>query len=113
MPVYQGAAFTKVFIIKDKTTNTPIDITGWEFQAQFRDRVDDANYLVQLTSDDGNFVVTDGPNGQITMTLTAEETALFPTGKIVFDVLRTDPTPGPLWLFGGRFPVKQPVTRNE
>lgn len=113
MPVYQGTAFTQTFVIKNAATETPIDVSGWEFQVQLRDRTDDEDFLVELTTDNGGFVVTDGPNGEITMLLTAEQTLLLPVAKIVFDVLRTDVSPGPVWVFGGRFRVKQPVTRDE
>ena len=111
MPAYQGTYYSKTFAFKDENED-PVDITGWEFSADLRDRVG-TEELLSLTTANGGFTVTDGANGLVTMAITADQTAELPTKRLVFDVLRTDVTPGPLWLFSGKFTVRQPVTRDD
>jgi hypothetical protein len=112
MAAYQGTYYTKTFVFKDADTLVPLDISTWEFSAMLRDRNDTAE-LLELTTANGGWAVTDGPNGEVEMRITADQTAELPVAKLVFDVLRTEVTPGPVWLFAGRFSVKRPVTRDE
>lgn len=111
MPVYQGAYFSQTFIIKSQATGLAVDVTGWTFRVQVRDNVADATSLLELTTANGGFVVTNGPAGQVTLKITAAQATALPVGKMHFDVMRTDVNPGPTRLFGGTFKVKQPVTR--
>jgi hypothetical protein len=112
MTIHQGDAFQQNFTLTSKTTRAPVgDITGWTFEAQFRVELGDEVALATLTSENGGFAVIDGPNARLQMIVTAEQTATFPVGKVVFDVLRTDVVPGPVWYFGGHAKVKRPVTR--
>lgn len=110
---YQGAHFTRVFSLTETDEVTPVDISGWTFEAQLREQVDDDEALVTLTSGDGGFTIVDGPGGRLKIIITAAQSVDLPVGRLAFDVLRTDISPGPVWIFGGRIPVKQPVTRDE
>ena len=112
MPLYQGTHYTRTFILKDKSTGGPVDISGWGFRAQFRDNLKDDEEVLELTTDNGGFLVSDGPNGELVMEITATQSDLLPLGKVVFDVLRTEIEDGPVFLFGGRLPVKRTVTRD-
>lgn len=107
MAIYQGAIYTKVFQLPGVG-----DITGWEFKSQFRTRLD-GEVLLELTTGNGGWTVIDGPNAYIKMSILADQSEDLPVGKIIFDVERTDIDPGPVWLFSGKVPVKQPVTRDE
>jgi hypothetical protein len=109
MPVYQGTYYAVSFTFKD-SDDAVINITGYTFEADFKESRTDTAALVSLTTANGGFVVTDGPNGMMEMRLTAVQTALLPVGRIVFDVLRTDPASSPVYQFGGSFRVKRPVT---
>lgn len=111
MPLYQGTYFSKNFTLKG-SDGDPLDMTGWTFRAHVRDRTDD-ELLLELSTENTGMVLLDGPNGRLTMVMTPEQTLSLPVGTMVFDVLRTDPATGAQWLFGGRFKVKQPVTRDE
>ena len=112
MAAYQGTFYSKTFIFKDSETLVPLDISTWTFESTLRDRLDTAE-LLTLTTANGGWTVIDGPNGEAELRITAVQTAALPVAKLVFDVLRTDPDPGPIWLFAGRFSVKRPVTRDE
>jgi hypothetical protein len=109
--VYQGAYYERGFQIT--SNGAPEDITGWTFQAQIRERVESETVLLELTTAESELTVTDGPNGRLKLSILAADTEDLPVGRLRFDVLRTDISPGPVWVFGGRIPVKQPVTRNE
>lgn len=111
MPAFQGTYFSKTLTLK-QSDGTPLNITGWALHMQVRVTKNDAAALLDLTSDNEGVVVTDGSSGQMQIRLTADDTALLPVGKVVFDVLRTDADPGPVWLFGGYLPVRKPVTRE-
>jgi hypothetical protein len=118
MPVYKGTYYARVFQLKHQATNTPIDITGWDFAAEVRQNITDTDPALTLTSlaspAPPHFVVVDGPNGRVEMRLFEDDTDTLAEGTYIFDVLRIDVSSGlgPVWLFGGSFLVKQPVTRS-
>lgn len=111
MAAYQGTYYAIAFQLLDSAGDPYADITSWEFSADIRDNRTDSTEELSLTTANGGFVVTSGANAQFEMRMTAAQTLSLPTGRMVFDVLRTDASPGPVYLFGGSFKVKQPVTR--
>ena len=111
MAAYQGTAYTIPFTFRSTVDQTPIDITGWTFESDIRDNRDDEPELLNLTNANGGFVITDAAFGRVEMRLTAAQTAALNVGKYVFDILRTDVDPGPVYILGGTFKVKKPVTR--
>jgi hypothetical protein len=113
MPAYRGTLYRKTFVIMDKATKTPVPITNWTFEAHVKDQRDDETALLELTTGNGGFTVLDAPNGRFEMKLTAAQTLTLPVAKMVMDVLRTDISPGPVYLFGAAFKVKTPVTIDE
>lgn len=113
MSVYRDTYVTRGFKLQTKA-GQPIDITGWTFSADVRIKVDDVQPVVELTTANGGFAVTDGPNGRFEMRMLESVTEKYtPNTNYVFDVLRTDANPGPVWLFSGKFKAKQPVTRDD
>ena len=112
MAAYQGTYYAISIKLKSSADGEFVDVTGWEFKADIRLDRRDTETLLELTTSNGGFVVTDGPGGKFEFRLTAEQTAALPLGKLVFDVLRTDVDPGPVYVFGASFRVKQPVTRD-
>lgn len=109
MAIYQSTAFNVIFTIKQNST--AVDITGWTFEADFRTSADSSTTLLTLTTANTGFTITSAGSGLVRMTLTAVQTAMLPVGKVVFDVMRTDISPGPERLFGASTKVKLPVTR--
>jgi hypothetical protein len=108
LAVFQGTVHTISFLLK--ASGSPIDITGWTFSAKLKDNRADSTALVTLTSANGGFVIADATAGRLQMVLSAVQTAALPTGRIVFDVLRTDGTNSPVYIAGGSFQVKASVT---
>lgn len=111
MAIYQGTKFEANFTLTDGDGDA-LNISGWTFEAHFRDDLDDTETLVELTSAAEDFEILSAADGRLQMTIAAADTADFPLGKVVFDVLRTDDG-DPVWLFGGSVKVKKPVTRDE
>lgn len=111
MAAYQGDYYARTFRLQSVTTGEAINIEDWTFEAMFRVNVTDTTPLVTLTTANGGLTVIDGLSGRLRMALTAAQMNLLPEGRVRFDVRRTDPTPGPVWIFGGRIKVKKPVTR--
>jgi len=111
MAVYQYTYYNIVFLFAD-SAGDPVDITDWEFVAEFRQHVPDPDPpIFTLTMSDGIYIV-DGPAGRLGMYLTEERTALLPVGKVVTDFIRVDnDSPGNVRYFGVKFKVRQPVTR--
>lgn len=113
MPIYKGTYYSRTFLFMDEA-GAPLDITGWEFRAMFRANKTDPNPpLLELTSANGGWTVIDGPGGELQMMMSSVQTPDLDATKVVFDVLRTLPTPQPIWLFEGSVPVKSPITHDD
>lgn len=110
MAIMQGT-FVQKYINMKANDGTPIDITGWLFRSTLRRSVSDPNELAELTNANGGFAMIDEPNGRFAFVLDESVTAALPVGRIHFDVLHDNAPEGPVWVFGGSFLVKQPVTR--
>lgn len=110
MAVMQGTFVQKYINIKD-SNDAPIDITGWTLRASLRRVPTAPDVLAELTTENGGFVLIDEPNGRLAFVLDETLTALLPVGRVHFDVLHENGPEGPVWIFGGSFIVKQPVTR--
>lgn len=110
MAAYQGTYYTVEFTFEDQD-GAPIDISTWTFKAQIRKSLADTVVLLELTTANVGFALIDGPNGRVQMKMLEAQTAALPVGGLVLDVLRTDAIPGPIWLFGAKMKVKEPVTR--
>jgi len=114
MPCFQGTRYTRNFAFRYESTAAPIDITSWMFKGHIRDSREDNEPLVELTTENGGFMIVDGANGRLQFTLSPEQTIILPVGRMMFDVERVDliATQGPIWLFEASFQSKKPITRN-
>lgn len=110
MAVMQGT-LTQKYINMKSSDDTPIDITGWMLRASLRKAPNSPDLLAELTTENGGFVLVDEPNGRLALVLDETVTAVLPVGRVHFDVLHENAPDGPIWIFGGSFLVKQPVTR--
>lgn len=110
MAAYQGTYYTAQFQLAN-SDGSAINISGWTFEAEFRVQLSDVAPLLTLTTANTGFSIVNASTGVFQMAITSVQTLALPTGGVLFDVLRTDASPGPLYLFGGRLRVKEPVTR--
>ena len=72
--IVQGDTFILTAIYKDPS-NQPIDITGYSAIFQVKDKPDGKVICATVTSND--YIVIDGPNGKITVTIPADKTKNF------------------------------------
>lgn len=77
----QGASFTNIINLTDDITNASINTSGYTITSQLRRSYYSANASANITC-----AITNPANGEITMTLTAGETANIKAGRYVFDV---------------------------
>lgn len=110
MAIFQGTRTIKYIVIKDMEDN-PIDIDGWDLRATLRRAPNASDSYGDLSIDNGGFVIVDAVNGRMAMILDDSLTETLPVGRVYFDVLHENAPEGPVWIFGGSFIVKQPVTR--
>jgi hypothetical protein len=81
----QGASYNNIITLTDDVTNANINLVGYSVSSQIKK----SYYSNSLK---GNIVcsLTDAPNGEITLTMTAANTALLNSGRYVFDIKMVD-----------------------
>lgn len=75
----QGTTFTE-YIVHTNSNKTPIDITGYLARAQMRKSYNSANAITFTAN------VVSAANGNISLNLTAAQTANIKAGRYVYDV---------------------------
>lgn len=81
----QGATFNNIINLTDDVTNTPINVYGYTVTSQLRRSYYSANITANITC-----TITNSANGEITMGMTAANTANIKAGRYVFDVKTKD-----------------------
>lgn len=81
----QGATFRNVINLTDDITNVPINISGYTVSSQIRRSYYSVNATANITCTISNYA-----NGEITMTMTAANTALIKAGRYLFDLETVD-----------------------
>ena len=80
LTIEQGATFSRTITIKD-ASNVVVDISTDTFAGQVRKRHQSGTVEATITC-----IVTDGPNGEVTATISATDTAAMDTGDFVYDI---------------------------
>lgn len=80
LTIDQGATFAATIELKDYFTNNPIDITGYSARSQIRKNYD------STTSNNFTVSIQDASNGNISMSMTASNTANLKPGRYVYDL---------------------------
>jgi hypothetical protein len=80
--IYQGITFGPVLINCLDAADAAVDITGWTLQADVRRTLQDGVVEFNLGAS-----ITNGATGEITLTLTDEETDLLDAGSYVWDLV--------------------------
>ena len=81
----QGASFSTTINIDDDTTNLPQNLAGYVVTSSLRKSLISVNASANLVC-----TVSDAPNGTITMSMTAGNTANLKLGSYFFDVKTVD-----------------------
>ena len=111
--IEQGSRWVRVLTIKD-ADNVAIDITTWLFYMQIKSNFFSEDVLINLAIDSG-IELTDPENGQLTITITDEQSAeLTANQKLVYDLFVDDGGSGGLIKYlAGSLTVDPRVTINE
>lgn len=77
----QGTDFINVINLTDDVTNVPIDITHYTVLSQMKRSYYSSSITANIAC-----AITDASNGEISMSMTAANTAAIKAGRYVFDV---------------------------
>ena len=113
MTIWQGSHYNVIFNLQQSTDGTPMDITGWTFRSQIRDKNSDKAVMIELTTENGGINILIPDIGKFELVITAPQNETFSLGNVVGDLFHMNAVPGPERLFGFRDRVRRPVTRNE
>lgn len=105
---YQGATLDRTFTVTDKTTNTPVNWTGYTAKLQVRQYVN-TNDTAVLTLTSGSGITPLTNDGKIIIQATAAETGAITAGNYVYDLELTSGS-YVVRLLQGRFTVDGQVT---
>ena len=116
LEIQQGADCLFPLVIADNTQTppVPINIAGYQFRAQLRKAKASTTVLATFTAE-----ITDGPHGEVTLSLDANTTAALivgvddadPMSSYVWDVQMTDGNGKVSYPFAGSVTVTGSVTR--
>jgi hypothetical protein len=102
----QGTSFTNIITLTDDITNASINTDGYVITSQMKKSYYSANATANITCN-----ITNSANGEITMSLTAGETANIKAGRYVFDVKVVDSLGSTSRVLEGIFTVLPQVSK--
>jgi len=85
LTIYQGATWRRVIRLAD-SNDDPIDLTGATVRMHVRATVSDTATLIELTEANGRATVTDAENGEVTLLISATDTAALSFGKALVNL---------------------------
>lgn len=85
LTIYQGATWTQKVVWRTGATRTIVNLAGYSARMQARANAASATVLVELTTANSR-ITLGGVTGEITMTLSAAETAGLAAGEYVYDL---------------------------
>lgn len=105
----QGKTFalTSTF---ENDDGTPVNLTGYTGRMQVRPSSTSEDVIVELTTANSRFLITDAANGRINFTVSAADMAALPAGNYVYDTELVNGTVVMPYL-SGRFIVVAEVTK--
>jgi len=108
----QGATFSRSITWKD-SANVAYDIAGYTARMQVRTAANAASYVIALTTENGRIAIgnTISTKGQVTLTISAADTANLTAGQYVYDLELVSGGGVVTRLIEGNFKVKAEVTR--
>lgn len=104
----QGATFNRVIHATD-ASGDPIDLTDYTARMQVRRDLDASDVLIELTTENDR-ISLGGANGEITLTIDAEDTSSIPRPG-VYDLELESDSGTVIRLLKGTFKLDSEVTR--
>lgn len=106
LEIEQGVDRVIQITLKDKATELPVNITGWTFQMQIREKYTSPSVLYSPT-----ISIINAVGGVIQISLTATETSALPVKPLVYDLEATKPDTKKIRIIKGPAIVDAEVTR--
>lgn len=101
----QGTTFNNVINITDDLTNAYVNVSGYSVSSQMR-----RSYYSSTISANIKCTITDAPNGEITLSMTAANTAIIKPGRYLFDVKTIDTSNSTARILEGVITVTPRIT---
>ena len=105
LAIYTGVDFTQNFVFEGISTNSRINLLGYQFCAKMRKAEESKSYK------SFNVTITDEVNARIDISMSNTETATLKPGKYLYDILMKDPSGNIERVVEGLVDVKRTVTR--
>lgn len=102
----QGTTFNNIINLTDDVTNAYINVSGYVVRSQMRRSYYSANASANITC-----TITDAANGEITMSMTAANTANLKAGRYLYDLEVVDTNGTVSRILEGIITVTPEVTR--
>lgn len=102
----QGATFNNVVNLTDDLTNANVNLTGYQVRSQMRRSYYSANSTATI-----NCAITGISSGEITMSLSASQTANIKAGRYLFDLEIEDSANTVTRVLEGIITVTPQITR--
>ena len=106
--IEQGSGFT-LPLVYEAPEGSPVNLTGSTARMHVREKYSSVEKYIELTTANGR--ITLGPNGSITLSLTAAETAALAFSRGVYDLEIVPPAGQPYKIIKGNVFLKREVTR--
>lgn len=96
--VYQGQTWEEQLLVQNPD-GTPTDLTGYKARMHVREEISSPDTIIELGDADSTLVVTDAAAGEITLLVSAADTAALPLNFEVqswvydLEIYRETPTP--------------------
>lgn len=107
--VDQGSTFRRVLRFKSRATGTYLNLSGYTARMQIRREIDDADFVVELTTENGGITI-DGPEGSVSLHATPAQTRLLADGA-PYDLELITPSGDIYTPLSGKFRTRREVTR--
>jgi len=83
----QGSTFSRIITVEypdpaDPSSMLPWDFTGYTGRMQIRRTIDSSIVMIELTTANGGIAFTDAENGELTVSMTAVQTAALETSGV-------------------------------
>lgn len=108
--IEQGATFKHALVVKQGTSATPADLTGFTARMQIRTDVDAASPIIELTTENGRITITP-LDGRIDLLIDADDTAAMSFDGGVHDLELVSAGGEVTRLVQGKVKLSREVTR--
>jgi hypothetical protein len=105
LTIYTGIDFSQTFVFEGLSTNSRLNLSGYQICAKMR-RAEESSTYTSFTTD-----ITDIANARVNLGMTNAVTSTLKPGKYLYDILLQDPSGDIERVVEGQVNVKRTITR--